>query len=147
MYLLDNDIFSISIVRRTRAPNLERKIEETVSRNQLFLPIVAVRESVGGAISSLGRVESTERVLSGYTLLRQVLSGIATLPIIPLDDQAVAIFQSLPRQLRNAIGLHDSLIAAMALRHDLILATGNIADFEQVPNLRFEDWLRLPNPQ
>jgi tRNA(fMet)-specific endonuclease VapC len=35
----------------------------------------------------------------------------------------------------------DLLIASVALVHDLTLVTHNTADFQQIPNLRLEDWL------
>jgi len=35
----------------------------------------------------------------------------------------------------------DLMIAAIALRHDLPIATGNVRHFERVPGLRVEDWL------
>jgi predicted nucleic acid-binding protein len=34
----------------------------------------------------------------------------------------------------------DLLIAAAAIRHNLILVTGNAQHFEGIPNLRLEDW-------
>jgi tRNA(fMet)-specific endonuclease VapC len=33
------------------------------------------------------------------------------------------------------------MIASVALVHDLTLVTHNTADFQQIPNLRLEDWL------
>ena len=35
----------------------------------------------------------------------------------------------------------DLLIASVALVHDLTLVTNNTADFQNIPNLRLEDWL------
>lgn len=35
----------------------------------------------------------------------------------------------------------DLMIASVALVHDLTLVTHNTADFQQVPDLRLEDWL------
>jgi tRNA(fMet)-specific endonuclease VapC len=39
---------------------------------------------------------------------------------------------------RNAV---DLLIAAVALTHDLTLVTHNTQHFQNIPNLRLEDWL------
>jgi tRNA(fMet)-specific endonuclease VapC len=36
----------------------------------------------------------------------------------------------------------DLLIAAIALVHDLTLVTHNTRDFQNIPNLRLEDWLQ-----
>jgi tRNA(fMet)-specific endonuclease VapC len=35
----------------------------------------------------------------------------------------------------------DLLIASVALVHDLTMVTHNTADFQNIPNLRLEDWL------
>jgi tRNA(fMet)-specific endonuclease VapC len=35
----------------------------------------------------------------------------------------------------------DTMIAAVALVHDLTLVTHNTADFQDIPSLRMEDWL------
>ncbi len=40
----------------------------------------------------------------------------------------------------KAIGPMDLLIAATALEHELILASGNIAEFERVPDLEAVSW-------
>ncbi len=40
----------------------------------------------------------------------------------------------------KAIGPMDLLIAATALEHELILASGNIAEFERVPGLEAVSW-------
>jgi tRNA(fMet)-specific endonuclease VapC len=40
----------------------------------------------------------------------------------------------------KAIGPMDLLIAATALEHELILASGNIAEFERVPGLKAVSW-------
>jgi tRNA(fMet)-specific endonuclease VapC len=40
----------------------------------------------------------------------------------------------------KGIGPIDLLIAATALEHRLILATGNIAEFERVPGLKPVNW-------
>ena len=146
MYLLDNDIFSIYFVRRNRAPNLERKILESLALNRLFLPIITVRQSLGGALASVARHEATERVVLAYALLQTVLIGINEIPIVPFDDEAYDAFLRIPARVRRAIGTQDSLIAAIALRHNLTVATGNVADFEQVEGLTCENWKRLPNP-
>ena len=45
--------------------------------------------------------------------------------------------------LRQGISVNtvDLMIAAVALAHDLTLATHNTGDFQDVPGLRVEDWL------
>lgn len=40
----------------------------------------------------------------------------------------------------SVIGAHDLLIAATALEHELPLLTGNVAEFERVPDLNVVPW-------
>ena len=42
---------------------------------------------------------------------------------------------------RTAAAEPDLRIAAVCLRHDATLATGNLRHFERLPGLRAEDWL------
>jgi tRNA(fMet)-specific endonuclease VapC len=45
-------------------------------------------------------------------------------------------------QLRigNAIGAYDILIAAQAVRHDVLLVTSNAREFSRIAGFRWEDW-------
>jgi tRNA(fMet)-specific endonuclease VapC len=56
---------------------------------------------------------------------------------IPAADRFDAL-----RASRIRIGTKDLRIAAIALEHDALLLSANLVDFEQVPGLRIEDWLR-----
>jgi hypothetical protein len=38
------------------------------------------------------------------------------------------------------IGANDLLIASIALAHGLIVATGNVREFQRIPGLAVEDW-------
>lgn len=45
------------------------------------------------------------------------------------------------RRQKIRLGTMDLKIAAIALIHDSTLLSANLRDFQQVPNLRAEDWL------
>lgn len=121
-------------------------MQESQARNLIFLPIIAVNESLKGALATVRSVESTNQVVFGYSLFRMVLMGISELPLVPFDDNSYTQLENIPKKVRQRIGKRDSLIAAIALQHGLIVATGNVQHFEQVPGLTHEDWKRLPNP-
>jgi tRNA(fMet)-specific endonuclease VapC len=40
------------------------------------------------------------------------------------------------------VGEPDVMIAAVALVHNLTLVTHNTADFQRIPGLRLDDWLK-----
>jgi len=65
------------------------------------------------------------------------------LTLYPVDAgvaQRFAMLKSHMERLGEPRADFDLLIAATALRHDLILATGNLRHFEGLPGLRVENW-------
>jgi predicted nucleic acid-binding protein len=64
--------------------------------------------------------------------------------VIPFDADCAEEFGRLRAKLRPKgvnVDNMDLLIAATALVYDLTLVTHNTAHFENIPNLRLEDWL------
>jgi tRNA(fMet)-specific endonuclease VapC len=62
---------------------------------------------------------------------------------LPFDDAAARIFGEIRCSLEargQQIGPYDTMIAAIALAHNLILVTHNTAEFSRVPGLILEDW-------
>jgi tRNA(fMet)-specific endonuclease VapC len=57
-------------------------------------------------------------------------------PVMPFDVEAAAAYASLP--FRRAS--YDRLLAAHALALDLTLVTSNVRDFQDVPQLRIDNW-------
>jgi tRNA(fMet)-specific endonuclease VapC len=64
---------------------------------------------------------------------------------LPFDDQAAVICGRIRAQLAiTPIGPFDSLIAAIALSHDLTVVTNNVREFSRVAGLNYEDWQQNP---
>jgi tRNA(fMet)-specific endonuclease VapC len=61
--------------------------------------------------------------------------------VLGYDRAAADIYDEL-RQTYPRLGTMDLRIAAIAIAHDALLVTRNIADFGKVANLRVEDWTR-----
>lgn len=61
--------------------------------------------------------------------------------ILPFNEPAADRFEAL-RKARIRIGTQDLKIASIALEQGAILLSANLCDFEQVPALRVENWLR-----
>jgi tRNA(fMet)-specific endonuclease VapC len=62
--------------------------------------------------------------------------------ILPFDQAAAAVLSGFSPKLIRQIGARDSRIAAIALANNATLLSANLRDFQQVPGLRVEDWLR-----
>ncbi len=62
---------------------------------------------------------------------------------LPFDDAAARLFGEIRHALASAgkqIGPYDTMIAAIALTHDLILVTHNTNEFSRIAGLKLEDW-------
>lgn len=91
----------------------------------LATTVVTAFELWAGAIGSRKRERAVDTLLGALT-------------IIPLDAEDARCAASLRRALETsgkAIGMADSLIAGMCVRHRAVLITRNRAHFERVPDL------------
>ncbi|WP_372859810.1 type II toxin-antitoxin system VapC family toxin [Sphingobium lactosutens] len=82
----------------------------------------------------------------GPERLTAQLEGILKrLPVLPLEDDADRHYGALRAELERQgkpIGGNNMFIAAHALALDATLVTDNVREFERVPGLRVENWLR-----
>jgi tRNA(fMet)-specific endonuclease VapC len=106
---------------------------ESTPPGQILLSAVTLYELMVGASTS----SKPERRRSDLDRIRQVIR------IIPFGageaEHASRIRASL-QEMGRAIGPLDTLIAATAMAHDLILVTHDWAEFSRIPDLRCEDW-------
>jgi len=65
----------------------------------------------------------------------------AAFEVVLFEDAAAVQFDQFNR---IRIGTSDRKIAAIALVNNALLLTANRRDYEQIPNLRFENWLDDP---
>jgi tRNA(fMet)-specific endonuclease VapC len=104
-------------------------------------PYEQLREKLAKIHATSTRPEEQVRE---FDLLAGLLDYYATWRgrILPFDAAAAAILGRFPPKLIRQIGARDSRIAAIALANDATLLSANLRDFQQVPGLRVEDWLR-----
>lgn len=60
------------------------------------------------------------------------------------DARAAGRVRAQMKAAGTPIGPFDVLIAGQALARDLVLVTGNVAEFSRIPELRWEDWSGTP---
>lgn len=121
-------------------------------------PQVAVRASLYRAtfqrytISTFTVVEIVKGLYKANRAeqLRQFLQGITVLEILTLDVAATELAGRIYADLERTgqpIGRADPLIAAISLRHQLILVTGNTNHYQRLSDLGYplelDNW-RLP---
>ncbi len=77
--------------------------------------------------------------------LEGLVSFIELLPLEPFTEDAAEEFGKIQLELRRIgrpTGEFDVLIAAVARSRNDIIVTNNIKDFENIENLRLENWLQ-----
>ena len=107
-----------------------------------------IREQIARAVSA-DRLWTTTitcfELLSGAAEGRRgepVRRFVESLPVLALDRECAQRAADVRRHLDRAgqsIGMADSLIAGIALNHDLPLLTRNRSHFARVPGLRLEE--------
>jgi len=130
-YLLDTNALS-EPVRRRPAPAFMRRLERLYAH--VCTSVLCVGEMVYGArrVPHGGRYEA---------YLREVV--LPHLPVLGVDLEVATTYGELraaaERGGRKRADL-DLLVAATALRHDLVVVTRNLRDFQDLPGLTVEDW-------
>jgi tRNA(fMet)-specific endonuclease VapC len=140
MILLDTDHLSVLTDRRAAGnAALVRRLE--LAAEPLAIPIVAAQEQCQGWLAKLARTRDIHQQISPYERLAELFDFLGEWDIIALSEAAADLFAQLRRQ-KIRIGSQDLKIAAIALTEDALLLSANQRDFQKVPGLRVEDWLR-----
>ena len=130
-YLMDTNILS-ALVRSPCGPVFEQIGER--GESSVYTSVVVAAELRYGVAR-----KGSER------LSRQVEAILDALDIAAIGPPADRIYGDIRWHLERAgspIGANDLLIAAQALSDDSILVTDNTQEFERVPGLKIENWLR-----
>jgi len=101
--------------------------------------VITVEEQMRGWLGLIHRHTNVHHQIGYYDRLITLLAFFADWDILPFDQHAADVFESL-RQQRVRIGTMDLKIASIALVHNATLWSGNLQDFQQVPGLHVEDW-------
>lgn len=122
-FLLDTNICIYLLNRpdRDTALRIAQRMEQCEFGEVALSAISAAELSVGG-----------ERRGEGPT----IKAFINEFPVLAFDDECATHYAAMP--FRRAS--FDRLIAATALRHDLVVVTNNVADFADIPGLKVENW-------
>lgn len=137
MTLLDTD--HVSVLRMPAGERRDRLVSRLALHSEAAsIPIVAVEETMRGWMTALAKERQATRQVYAYRELGSLFEFFAEFEIVPFDDAAAGRFDQMGR---IKIGSSDRKIAAIALEMNALLLTANRRDFEQVPGLRFENWM------
>lgn len=134
MYLFDTDVLS-NIVKPKPSGYLLDKIKK-IPKHLQFTSSINIGEIYYGAY----RVLHKKRILDFY-----VNTVFPNIQILFFDDTTAEIYGRTKAELsKMGIGCSepDLRVASIALQNKLILITGNIKHFKNIPKLKIENWIK-----
>lgn len=134
-YLLDTNAWA-TYLRGKDARFLKRFSAELPQ--DLVMSTVVLSELYYGAQHS-----GPANINANLILIKDLLTAFV---LLDYDRQSAEVYGTLREHLTvsgTRIGPNDTLIAATALAHQLIVVTHNTTEFSRVPGLLLEDW-QLP---
>ena len=126
--LLDTDIYS-DVIKAASPVVVANAVNYRRLHGKLTLLVVSVMEIVRGFQQN----QSAKR-------LQSFLTAIGSEDILSFDQPAAELAGSIEGELLRTgrpIGMADTMIAAIALKHRLELVTGNTAHFQRVQQLGY----------
>ena len=140
LYVLDTD--HLTLLRKGHAEVVARVA--ATPPTDIAITVISIEEQFRGWFTQVRKARDAARLTRVYDGLFDVIDMARNLPVLPFSRAAVDRYLSLKKTLRR-MGKHDLAIASIALDFSAIVVTRNRQDFEQVPNLRIEDW-SMPLP-
>lgn len=133
MIVLDTNI---CIAFLNNHPGVVGRITRAVHGGEVIaVPAVVAAEFFYGAYKSARVTENVRR-------LRKFFRGVNVLSFNFAAARTAGRVKSELDRLGRPTGGADLLIATAALRHDGTLVINNARHFENIPNLKLDDWLR-----
>lgn len=135
MYLIDTDTLS-NIVKKKPSEVLIKKLREIPSRFQ-YTTAINIGEIYFGAYKS----DRKDKIIKAFE--ENVFPNVN---VLAFDEESGKTFGELKANLeKKGIGCSepDLRIASIAIQHDLILVSGNIRHFQNIPGLKIENWIQM----
>jgi tRNA(fMet)-specific endonuclease VapC len=141
VYVLDTD--HASIIQRRSEPEFSRLDRRMRARplSDFYFTIVAFHELVMGANLYISKAKDETGLTRGYRLMDEILAQFKPAQVLSFDEACARIYRDIRHQ-KIRVGKMDLRIGAIVLSHDMTLLTRNSSDFDQIPNLRIEDWTK-----
>lgn len=101
--------------------------------------IITIEEQLRAWFTQVRKARDADRLARAYNGLFQVVEMARRFLVLPFSRAAVDRYLALRKELPR-LGKHDLAIGAIGLEFDRTVVTRNKQDFQQIPNLRIEDW-------
>jgi tRNA(fMet)-specific endonuclease VapC len=141
LILLDTDHLNVlAFPADSRRDALTDRLRR-VSGETVGITIVSVEEQLRGWLSYIAKARDVARQLPAYSRLADIVRFVNDWHVVPFDEAAAEAFDRF-RRMKVRIGSPDLKIASITVTNDALLLTANSRDFDQVPGLRTENWLK-----
>jgi tRNA(fMet)-specific endonuclease VapC len=130
--LLDTDIFS-EVLKGIDANVVARAERYYGAFGHYTISVITVMEIVKG----LHKVQRASR-------LHQFLASLTAVDVLPLDARAAELAGRIYADLERVgqpIGRADPMVASIAMRHNLVLVTGNQRHYERIQSAGYDLFL------
>ena len=140
MIALDSDHLTILKYKTSpRAIRLAGRLAlATADGTPVGTTIANVEEQMRGWLSAIAKERKARRQVGPYRDLADLLDFLRGFAIALFNNEAADLFDSYSA---IRIKASDRKVGAIAVAHNALLLTANRQDFEQIPGLRFENWL------
>ena len=141
MIILDTDC--LSLLERKSGVEFYRLTEQLakLQPGEITTTIITFEEQMRGWMAYLAKADSVEKQIIAYEKLNRFLENYRCIPVIKFDEKAGETFKDLKKQ-KIRVGTMDLKIASIAVSQNALLISRNLSDYEQIPNLRVEDWTK-----
>ena len=139
MLVLDTDHISVLLWEGTpKAEQFEQRLD--ASGEELAVTIISYQEQASGWLGGLKESLSMAEQIERYRRLEQHRRFYSEAKVLPFAEVAATQFQALRKAHRRLSAL-DLKIAAIVLVHNATLLSANLRHFQQIPDLKVEDWV------
>jgi tRNA(fMet)-specific endonuclease VapC len=135
LWILDTDC--LSLFQTGQAKLVDRL--DCIPFEQISTTVLTAEEQIRGRLNFVRRAENQRKLSSAYALLHETILFFQKIQLLEFTPEAEAIYWQLQAQ-KIRPGSRDLKIASIALSLNATVVTRNRKDFQQVPNLKFEDW-------
>lgn len=101
---------------------------------------VNVDEQLTGLLAAVHQHKDPTHQMLPYAELVERMEFLTGFTILPWDDESIVLFREMKAR-KLVTGTMDLKIGCVALAHDAMVLTRNLADFRRIPGLRVENWL------
>jgi tRNA(fMet)-specific endonuclease VapC len=135
MYLLDTNA-CIAMINVSSSP-VRSRFEKAIAADHKVLVSAIVGFELWYGVGKSARPDPNAQ------LVEKFLAGpISLLPFDFEDAKNAGRVRASLELAGKPIGAYDVLIAAQALRYELILVTANVREFSRIKSLEWEDWAK-----